>query len=379
MNRRERVLMAIRHEQPDFVPYNFHATGSVYTKIRQHYGLPDNDAVVEFVGNHIVKIGSDFNVNPWAEGVKMRLVPSGGPVTTAVDAGAELHSDEFGCVWDRSHGTPFPVAHPLAEDHSLLDHYSMPDPCRAGRFDAAEALAEQYRGKVFLFGKLGMALFERAWSIRGMQQVLMDMAVRPALVEELLDRILHEWNLPIIDQQLALGVDGFYFADDWGSGTGLMFSPKMWQRFIKPRLAVCYQRVKERGLIVGQHSDGNILEVFPDLIEIGMDVFNPLEPSVYDPYAVKAQYGDRVTFYGGIDVKQTLPLGTPAQVRAEIRERAERLGEGGGYIWQSSHTILDDVPLENLVAYVETCHELAGIDTQEAAARTRDNSGQEME
>jgi len=326
MNRRERVLVAIRHEQPDFVPYNFHATGSVYARIRQHYGLPDNDAVVEFVGNHIVKIGSDFNVNPWAEGVKMQLVPSGGPVTTAVDTDDGLHTDEFGCVWDRGHGTPFPVAHPLAEDHSLLDSYSMPDPYRAGRFESARALADQYQGSVFLFGKLGMTLFERAWSIRGMEQVLMDMAVRPEFVEELLDRILYEWNLPIIDQQLDLGVDGFYFADDWGSRTGLMFSPRMWQRFIKPRLAVCYQRVKEKNLVVGQHSDGNILEVFPDLIEIGMDVFNPCEPSVYDPYALKAQYGSQVTFYGGIDVKQTLPLGTPAQVRADPAKLAHHPG-----------------------------------------------------
>ena len=196
-----------------------------------------------------------------------------------------------------------------------------------------------------------------------MEQVLMDMAVHPEFIEELLDRILYEWNLPIIEQQLDLGVDGFYFADDWGSRAGLLFSPGMWRRFIKPRLDVCYQRVKERGLIVGQHSDGNVLEIFPDLIEIGMDVFNPLEPSVYDPYEVKAQYGDRVTFYGGIDVKRTLPRGTPEQVRAEVRERAECLGEGGGYILQSSHTILDDVPVENLVAYIETCHELAGIDT----------------
>ena len=365
MNRRERVLMAISHERPDFVPYNFHAIDPVYTRVRQHYGLPDNDAVVEFVGNHIVKVGSDFNVNPWADDVGMQLVPSGGPVTTAVDDAGGLHTDEFGCVWDRGHSMPFPVSHPLAEDHVLLDSYLMPDPYRPGRFDPAKALADRYRGQVFLFGKLGMALFERAWSIRGMEQVLMDMAVHPEFIEELLDRILYEWNLPIIEQQLDLGVDGFYFADDWGSRAGLLFSPGMWRRFIKPRLAVCYQRAKERGLIVGQHSDGNVLEIFPDLIEIGMDVFNPLEPSVYDPYEVKAQYGDRVTFYGGIDVKRTLPRGTPEQVRAEVRERAECLGEGGGYILQSSHTILDDVPVENLVAYIETCHELAGIDTNE--------------
>jgi uroporphyrinogen decarboxylase len=200
----------------------------------------------------------------------------------------------------------------------------------------------------------------------------MDMVLRPEFVETLLDRILYEWNLPIIDQQLALGVDGFYFADDWGSKTSLMFSAAMWRRFIKPRLTVCYRRCKEANAFVGQHSDGNILEIFPDLIEIGLDIFNPVQPSVYDPNMVKEKYGDRVTLYGGIDVETTLPFGTPDEVRAAVRERAERLGKGGGYILQSSHTIIDDVPMENIVAYIEACHELAGIDTEQAAERARE-------
>jgi uroporphyrinogen decarboxylase len=371
MNARERVLTAIRHEQPDFVPYNFHGTAGVYEKARRHYNLPNNEALTEFTGSHIVKVGSDFNVNPWADNIKMQLVPSGGPVISALDASGGLHTDEFGCVWERKQGMPHPMAYPLAEDYRLLDSYKMPDPYRAGRFDASKALADRHRGKRFVFGKLGMALFERAWAIRGMQELLMDMATRPEWVEELLDRVVYEWNLPIIDQQIALGIDGFYFADDWGAKTGLIFSPAMWRRFIKPRMALCYQRVKEHGLVVGQHSDGNILQIMPDLIEIGLDVFNPLEPLAYDVYAVKEKYGHRLTFYGGIDVERTLPYGSPQEVRAEILERAERLGRGGGYILQSSHTILDDVPIENIVAYIETCHQLAGVDTQAAVARAR--------
>ncbi len=377
MNRRERVLTAIRHEEPDFVPYQFHATDSVYARVRQYYGLPNNLAVVDFVGNHVVKIGSDFNVNPWAEDIQAELVPSGGPMATSLDAAGGLHTDEFGTVWDRRGGMPHPVECPLAEDYTQLDNYVIPDPYRAGRFDAAKRLADQYRGQVFLFGKMGMALFERAWAIRGMEQLLMDMALRPEFVEELLDRILNEWNLPIIDQQLAIGVDGFYFADDWGSRTGLMFSPEMWRRFIKPRLAVCYQRVKKSGAFVGQHSDGNILKIMPDLIELELDIFNPVQPFIYDVYQVKAEYGNRLTLYGGIDLDRVLPFGTPAEVKAEVREKARRLGEGGGYILQSSHTMLADIPLENIVAYIETCHELAGIDTQKAAEHVRAEYQQE--
>lgn len=362
--RRERVLKAIRHEEADFVPYNFHAIPLVYKKLQDYYGLRDSTEVADFIGNHIVKIGSDFNYNPWAKEVQeVRLTPSGGPVHTNLDEASALHTDEFGCVWDRAAGMPHSVAYPLAEDYRLLDKYVMPDPYRPGRFDQAKALAEQWRGKAFIFGKLGMALFERAWSIRGMAELFVDMVDRPEFVDELLDRILYEWNLPIIEQQLAIGVDGFYFADDWGAKTGLMFSPEMWRRFIKPRLAIMYQKCHEAGVYVGQHSDGNVLEIFPDLLEIGLDVFNPLEPAVMDPLEMKRRFGDRVTFYGGVDVERTLPFGTPAEVRAEVRERAATLGKGGGYILQSTHTILWDVPMPNLIAYVEEVRALAGLET----------------
>jgi uroporphyrinogen decarboxylase len=363
MNRRQRVLAAIRHEEPDFVPYNFHATGAVYERLREHYGLPDNNAVVELVGNHIVKIGSDFNVNPWSPDIRMGQLPSGGAMTTSLDDSGGLHVDEFGCTWDRSKGMPHPVAYPLHDEQSRLEDYVMPDPWHEGRFDQARKLVERNKGEVFLFGKLGMCLFERAWSIRGFEELLLDIGLRPDFVEELLDRILYEWNLPIIDQQMDLGADGFYFGDDWGSKTSLFFSTEMWRRLIKPRLAVCYQRVKEKGGIVGQHSDGNILAVIPDLIEIGLDVLNPIQPSVYDPNVVKRKYGEKITLYGGIDVETILPFGSPQQVAAEMRMRAATLGMGGGYILQSSHTIMTDVPLENITTYIETCHEIAGIDT----------------
>ncbi len=361
MNRRDRVLAAIRHEQTDYVPYNFHGSAGVYAALRQYYGFQDNQQLIEFIGNHLVKVGSDFNVNLWAQDIQVQSLPSGGPLVTSVDKQGGMHTDEFGCVWSRSGGTPYPVAYPLVKDPPELSSYKMPYPYHHGRFDAERKVVEQYKGKVFLFGKLGMAMFERAWSIRGVEQLMMDMIMRPEFVEELFDRILYEWNLPIIDQLIALGVDGIYFADDWGSQTSMLFSPKLWRRMIKPRMAICYQRVTEKGLVVGQHSDGNVLDILPDLIEIGLDVFNPVDPAVYDPCLLKQAFGDKLTLYGGINVKRTLPSGTPQQVRAEMLERADRLGLGGGYILQSSHTMLEDIPLTNLVAYIETCHEIAGI------------------
>jgi uroporphyrinogen decarboxylase len=194
-----------------------------------------------------------------------------------------------------------------------------------------------------------------------MDKILVDMIERPAFVEALLDRILYEWNLPIIDQQLAIGVDGFYFAEDWGSETSLLFSPRLWRRFIKPRIALMYERVRRAGAVVGQHSDGAVAGLFPDLVEIGMQVFNPLSPTIMEPEATKRTWGDQICFYGGIDVTELLPFGTPEQVCTEIRRMAALMGRGGGYILQSSHTMLDDVPTENIVAYIDTVRELAGL------------------
>ncbi len=363
-NRRQRVLQAIQHQETDFVPYNFHAIPVVYHKIRDYYGLENSEQVADFIGNHVIKIGTDFNYNPWAGEIsQVDLTPSGGPVHTNLDAEGKLHKDEFGCVWDRSSGMPHPVQYPLASDYRLLDSYEMPDPYHAGRFDAARALADRWRDRAFIFGKLGMVLFERAWSIRGMVELMIDMVERPEFVHELLDRILIEWDLPIIDQQIDIGVDGFYFADDWGTSTGLMFSPQMWRTFIKPRIATIFEHCHERGVYVGLHSDGRIQTLFPDLIEIGLDIFNPLEPSVMDPVEMKKLYGDKLTFYGGVDVERTMPYGTPDEVRAEVRELASNLGKGGGYILQTSHQVLWDTPMENIIAYIETVRSLAGLET----------------
>lgn len=359
MTKRDRVLQAINHQDTDYVPYGLHAVPAVWERVCQHYGLRDHHEAMAFIGNHIVKIGSDFNYNPWAAEIgQVELTPSGGPVHTGADREGLLHTDEFGCVWDRRDSLPHPVTYPLSNvpDDQLmaaLAHYKMPDPYRAGRFDAAVKLADRYRGDLFIFGKLGMCLFERAWSIRGMDKIMVDMIEQPEFVEGLLDRILYEWNLPIIDQQLAIGVDGFYFAEDWGSETSLLFSPRLWRRFIKPRLAIMYERCRNAGVVVGQHSDGAVGGLFPDLVEIGLQVFNPLSPTIMNPAEYKARWGSVLTFYGGIDVERLMPFGAPDEVRHTVRYMAEMMGRGGGYILQTSHTVLEDVPLANLIAFIE--------------------------
>jgi uroporphyrinogen decarboxylase len=133
----------------------------------------------------------------------------------------------------------------------------------------------------------------------------------------------------------------------------MIMGPRHWRRFIKPCLARMYGRIKSKGKFVSIHSCGDVEEVFADLIEIGLDMFNPFQPEVMDVEKVKRKYGKDLTFFGGISTQKTLPYGTPEDVRAEVRRRIGTIGKGGGYIAAPAHDIPGDVPVENMVALIE--------------------------
>ena len=130
--------------------------------------------------------------------------------------------------------------------------------------------------------------------------------------------------------------------------------PRLWRRFIKPRLEQMYGAVKRAGKVVMIHSCGRVQELFPDLIEVGLDVFNPFQPDVMNPYEMKRQYGDWLTFFGGVSVQHLLPHGTPTEIRDEVRRMMDQVGRDGGFIIAPSHDMPGDIPVENMVAFIET-------------------------
>jgi uroporphyrinogen decarboxylase len=208
--------------------------------------------------------------------------------------------------------------------------------------------------ETFKIGRLSMALFERAWSLRGMENLLCDMLLEPAFVEELLERIV-EYTLAIIDIGLSYPeIDGFYFGDDWGQQTpGLIMGIASWRKFLKPGLKEMYGRIKSAGRIVIQHSCGNILELYPDLIEIGLDVHNTFQPEIYDIAAVKRKFGRDISWWGGISTQRLLPFATPEEVRRETARIMRIVGAGGGYVAAPTHYIPGDVPAENVLAMLD--------------------------
>jgi len=141
-----------------------------------------------------------------------------------------------------------------------------------------------------------------------------------------------------------------------GAQHEMLISPRMWRRYFKGRMATFIQELKAINpqVKVAYHSDGDIRRIIPELVEIGLDVLNPIQPACMDPAELKGQYGDRLCFWGTVDEQQTLPFGTPEQVRAEVLERLRTVGRGGGLILAPTHHVQLDTPLENLRAMVET-------------------------
>jgi uroporphyrinogen decarboxylase len=143
--------------------------------------------------------------------------------------------------------------------------------------------------------------------------------------------------------------------DDVGTQRGMLMSVRMWRQHLKPRLArvIAAGRAVRPDVLVFYHSDGNMAAIIPDLIEIGVDILNPVQPECMDPAALKAQYGDRLSFWGLIGTQTTLPFGTPSDVAADVRLRIETVGKGGGLFLAPTHVIEPEVPWENIVAFVE--------------------------
>lgn len=325
---KERVKLALSHQEPDIVPYQFSFTIPAAQKMAEVWGKSFESRI----GNHLV----------YAE-----AIPTGGWREIAPD----LWQDEWGVVWNRTVDRDIGVPEGPVLPEPTLDGLVSPDPDAPGRFDVLQGVLQRYGDRFVMFA-IGFSLFERAWTLRGMESFLMDMSLHPDFVDALLDTIV-DHNMALIERALALPIDAVHFGDDWGQQRGLIMGPIHWRRYIRPRLARMVSRVKREGLYVSIHSCGDITAILPDLIGIGVDLFNPFQPDVMDVYTVKATHGNQLAFWGGLSVQHTLPHSAPTEVQAEVRRLIKQLGRGGGYIMAPSHDIPGDVPVENIIAAIE--------------------------
>jgi uroporphyrinogen decarboxylase len=326
ITRRERMLTALAHRQPDVTPWQIDLTTEAREATARYLG---DDDFVASIGNHFCHAGDG-----WFE-----------------DLGHHRWRDNFGVIWNRSIDRDIGNVETLLLPEPDLSHYQFPQPDHARNARRIEHMLAE-NPDVFTSAGIGFSMFERAWTLRGMENLLMDMVLYPQFVDDLLDAIL-AYNLEALDQMLQYPVDCVRFGDDWGQQRGLIMGPKLWRRFIKPRVAAMYARVKATGKYVMQHSCGDVLGIFPDLIDMGLDIFNTFQPEVMDVDFAKREYGAHLTFYGGISTQQVLPRIAPNAVKAHVEEMIARVGGNGGYLIGPTHAIPRDVPPETIVAFIE--------------------------
>jgi len=207
----------------------------------------------------------------------------------------------------------------------------------------------------FRIVQLGQLFFERTWYLRGMEDFFTDLVLNPAFVEELLDH-LEQMCLRIIDRLLrdyGDKIDAIGFSEDYGTQRGLLISPKHWRQFIKPRIGRMFERIRAGGKKVYIHSCGHVEPVIGDLIEIGADMLQPIQPEAMDIFKLKREFGKDICLVGGISTQKTLPFGSVQDVRDEVRACLDRMAAAGGYIMAPAKAILAGVPVENAIALID--------------------------
>ena len=342
MTQREVIRLVLEGKQPPYVPWSMGFTKEAREKLQRHFACDDVELPLD---NHLLRLGSDMGFFD--------------------DLGNDRVRDVFGVVWDRSVDKDIGNVEGQVLSTASLAGYQFPNP-RAPRFFADIAAKTARFPRRFRVFQIGFSLYERAWTLRGMEHLMMDFHDHPGFVHELLGRIT-DYNIEQVREALKHDIDAVYFGDDWGQQRGLQMGPRRWREFIYPMLKRMYGAVREAGKFVMIHSCGDVDELFDDLIVAGLNCFNPFQPEVMDVYELLPRYRGRLAFHGGLSTQRTLPFGTPDTVRAEVRRLLE-LGRAGGYIFAPAHDVEGDVPLENMLAAIEIVQGQPGYVADESLA-----------
>ena len=368
MTSRERVRAALEHREPDRIPVCIGGTGNKLTEsrvevLKRHFGI-EGDSEPVLVGPQVMRLdnrvldalGTDVRyvyMRPPA-GFRSREAPGGG---WYYDWGLIYREHPVSKMYEYTN-------HPLAEATITdLDSMEVPDPRDPARWtglrEEAQRLYEQTDCALVAYRPKYNGVFELCQVLRGTEKLLIDMLLNPDFVEALFWKVASVIKELYMAQLDAIGdfVEWVEMGDDLGAQSGPLISPALYQRLLKPVHADMIRAVKAHpsGTRVMFHSCGSIMRFIPDFIENGVDILHPIQVAAknMDPAQIKAGYGDRLCFLGGVDAQHNLREGTPATVAAEVEQRIQQMGHGGGYILAPSHNIGDDVPLENILAFFE--------------------------
>jgi uroporphyrinogen decarboxylase len=349
MTHKERILAAVNHEEPDRVPIDVWYTPEAEKKLLAHLG--------EDTGK-LSLYAADGGYLPHLMGHDM-LITWLGPCTSYYMKDSPEYYDEWGIKWrwvDTATGSRYTemVEHPYA-DTADPDEVKVPDFKDMKRYEASIRLIEKYGREYAIMGGLACTLFELAWYLRGMDKVLEDMLVNKDFLNAYLDRIM-TWIVDASATLVRLGVDIIWIGDDFGAQDRLLISPALFREFFKPRYDRLFALL--RGLNpkirFAFHTDGNVEPIIGDLVEVGVNILNPIQPKSMDPAKLKKQWGAKLTFWGTIDNQGTMPFGTVEDVVEETKLRLRTVAPGGGLILGPAHNVQPQVSVEKILAFYDT-------------------------
>ncbi len=366
MTSRERVFRALRRDSsrlPDRVPVQFDLCRKLTEEFGRQLGIaPDyapsyyEDLTCRISANAIrTTLGSDCIVvgGTVARGFTPRPVRAG------------VTENEFGMHMQPTSLYVEVVKCPLdgASGSADVEAYPFPDARAPGRFDLARRDIDRFGRDCFVIGDVELSIFELAWHLTGMERYLLALAGGEEWIEALNGRV-EDWTLGLARQLVEAGVDALWFGEDLGSQTSTLISPQMWRGLFKPRYRRMFGELRRQkpDLILIMHSDGAVAPLIEDFIELGVDVYNPVQPNVpgSDPRELKERFGARIGFFGGIDQQVLLPAGDIQKLREEVRRRMHILGRDGGYLLAPAHVIQADVRPEVVRAMIAAVREYGG-------------------
>ncbi len=378
MNSRERILATLRHEEPDCVPYDLSSTPVTgihhlaYRRLRKALGLPDTEPHIWHLMQQLAWVEDDVHevMQTDVRGLRPQP-PSTWSLQMSEDAGYVYYTDEWGITRrkQRDNGYYFDIcASPLSDIKRPADieRYPFPDSADDARFVGLRDLAEKGRaeGRSFILGGICPGMLEMGQWLRGFENFYCDLAGDRPLAEALCDKII-ELKMQYWTKVLGIVgdlVDVIQEGDDYGGQNDLLVSPQLWREIFKPRLARLIKHIKTHAPNASLffHACGCVYDVLPDLIEVGVDILNPVQVSAarMDSRQLKREFGNDLTFWGGgVDTQHVLPTGTPQQVRDEVKRRIDDFAPGGGFVFKPVHNIQGDVPAENILAMREALRE----------------------
>lgn len=355
MDARQRVALALDHKEPDRVPIDYWATLTVNARLLDHFGLSTQEELLDHLDVDFRYIEGPKYVGPAPQVHEDGSIEDHWGVPRV---SVQLGSGGQQSVYQEVLHFPLKQAQSVA---AVRDYPRWPSPDWFDYNCVTDQVSRARRtGKVVVFmgDRLNRcAQLKPAMYLRGVDQILLDLALCPDVAEYIFQRIT-DFYLQYARRTLAAaggGIDILMMGDDFGTQKGLFMSPAMWRRFLRPGFKAFIDLAKEYGCKVAHHSCGSIKPLIPDLIDCGLDILNPIQPDVndLDRRELKQRFGDRLSFHGSISIQRTLPFGTPDDVRREVQERMETLAPGGGFIFCTAHNIQADTPTENVVALFE--------------------------